>query len=74
VAAQNLLRQATGSVLNASHSCVRYGAHKVEIVTRVNAALASCDRTRNNNLAVELEGLNSATCPLDARGMCLIPR
>jgi hypothetical protein len=74
LAAQNLLRQATGSVLNASNTCIRYGACKDEVVARVNAALASCDRTRINDLAVQLEQLNSASCPLDARGICPIPR
>jgi hypothetical protein len=71
LAAQNLLRQATGAVLNASHSCVAFGACKSDVIARTNAALASCDRGRVNDLAQELERLNSASCPLDSRGICL---
>jgi hypothetical protein len=40
LAAQGLLKQSVGGLLNASNSCIQYGACQADLVARTNAALA----------------------------------
>jgi hypothetical protein len=64
-AASILLRQAVAAILNAANPDVDYSLSVTEIVARVNAALASGDRSSILALAAELDRLNNLGCPLD---------
>ena len=64
-AASILLRQAVAAILNAANPDVDYPLSVAEIVARVNAALASGDRSTILALAAELDRLNNLGCPLD---------
>jgi hypothetical protein len=63
-AKQILLRQAVAALLNAAHPDVSYPETGATVVTDVNAALASGDRTTILNLAGKLDKLNNLGCPL----------
>ncbi len=68
-AAQILLRAATAAVLNAAHEGVGYPYRRFKapfnIVSKVNAALASGDRQRMLELAQTLDAANNLGCPLN---------
>ncbi|MCC6075301.1 hypothetical protein ACFPTX_01620 [Pseudomonas sp. GCM10022188] len=64
-AARILLRAAVASLLNASHPDVDFPLTESEIVSQVNAALASGDRGTILTLASQLDNANNAgDCPL----------
>jgi len=63
-ASQILLRAAVAALLNASNPNVAYPMTTGQIVTAVNAALNSGDRTQITNLATKLDNANNGGCPL----------
>jgi hypothetical protein len=63
--ARILLRAATAAYLNASHLDVSYELSAAQIVSDVNAALASANRATMLSLATQLDELNNAGCPLN---------
>lgn len=63
-ASQILLRAAVAGLLNASNPNVAYPMTTGQIVTAVNAALNSGDRTQITNLAAQLDNANNGGCPL----------
>jgi len=69
-AAQILLRIGTGAYLNALSDCVEYAQSAADVVSDVNAALASCNRSTILGLAATLDFQNNAGCPLDQHGSC----
>jgi hypothetical protein len=64
-AAQNLLRAAIAAVLNAASSDVDYAMSSADIVSAVNAALASGSRDAILGLATQLDMENNRGCTLD---------
>jgi hypothetical protein len=62
---QILLRAAVASLLNSAHSGVSFGMTTAEVISAVNAALASNDATTIIDLATELDDLNNGGCPLN---------
>ncbi|MEX1182151.1 MAG: ice-binding family protein [Gemmatimonadota bacterium] len=60
-----LLRAAVASLLNAAHPDVNFGLTVAEVISKVDAALASDNRQEMLDLAEELDALNNAGCPLD---------
>lgn len=64
-AAQILFRAAVAALLNAAHPDVDYPSTTSEIITSVNAALASNDRDTILALASELDAANNLDCPLN---------
>jgi hypothetical protein len=64
-AAEVLLRQAVAALLNAASPDVDYPLTEAEIITAVNAALATGDRETILALAEELDTFNNLFCPLD---------
>jgi hypothetical protein len=70
-AAQGLVRSAVTAVLDAASDCVQYPACFGDVVTQVDAALASCNRGAMREVTAALEELNHLGCPLDQRGQCL---
>jgi hypothetical protein len=64
-AAKILLRAGVASLLNASSSSVDFGWTTGEVITAVNAALASNSRDTMLALASELDTDNNAGCPLN---------
>jgi hypothetical protein len=65
-AAQILMRAAAAAYLNASKD-IGYPLSTADIISQVNAALASCDRTTILTLASTLDGYNNLGCR-DANG------
>jgi len=63
-AATVLLRAATAAILNASSSGVDYPLTQAQVISQVNAALASNDRDTMLSLASTLDGYNNLGCPL----------
>ncbi len=63
-ASQILLRAAVAALLNASNPNVAYSMTTSQIITAVNAALNSGDRTQITNLATQLDNANNGGCPL----------
>ncbi|MGH2382213.1 MAG: hypothetical protein ACRDG7_13465 [Candidatus Limnocylindria bacterium] len=63
--AKILLRAATASLLNASHPDVSFGQTTSEVISSVNAALASLDRGTMLALAGDLDDANNQGCPLN---------
>ena len=63
-AKQILLRQAVAALLNAAHPDVDYPKTTAEIVSDVNAALASNNRSTILGLATTLDQLNNLGCPI----------
>jgi hypothetical protein len=63
-AARILLRAAVAALLNAAHDNVNYPRTVVEVITAVNAALDSCDRSTMLSLATKLDTDNNLGCPL----------
>jgi hypothetical protein len=64
-AKQILLRAAVAALLNASHPDVSYELTEAQVISQVNAALASTDRSMILALASRLDGYNNAGCPLN---------
>jgi len=64
-AATVLLRAATAAILNASSSGVDYPLTQAQVISQVNAALASNDRDTMLSLASTLDGYNNLGCPLN---------
>jgi hypothetical protein len=65
--AQILFRAAISALLNSSNPSVNYGMTTAQIISAVNAALASLDENQILTLAAQLDGLNNALggCPLN---------
>ncbi len=62
-----LLKEGVAALLNAQNSSVTFPRATAQIITEVNAALATCDRQTARNLGDQLDALNSAGCPLNTR-------
>ena len=62
---RNLLRIATASWLNAAVE-IQFPLKRVELVSKVNAAIASGDASKVTALQSKLDALNNADCPLSA--------
>ena len=60
-----LLRAAVAALLNASHPSISYPLTESQVISQVNAALASNDRSTMLTLATRLDGYNNAGCPLN---------
>ena len=58
-AAQNLFRHAVAALLNAKHPNIDYPLTSSTIISRVNSALASGNKTTIENLKNELDGFNN---------------
>ena len=65
-AAQILLRASVAALLNAADGDIAYPMDVGEVISAVNAALASCNRTCILALATELDMYNNYGCPIDA--------
>jgi hypothetical protein len=63
-AAKTLLRAAVAALLNAAHSGVDYPRTTTQIISDVNAALASNNRSTMLALATALDNDNNGGCPL----------
>ncbi len=63
-AKQILLRQAVAALLNAAHPDVDYPRTSTQLISAVNAALASDDRSTILELASALDADNNLGCPL----------
>jgi hypothetical protein len=61
-AAKILLRAAVAALLNASHPNLQYPLSPQQVVTQVNAALATNNRATMLDLASRLDGYNNAAC------------
>lgn len=64
-AAKILLRAAVAALLNASSSGVDYALTPTQVISQVNAALASNNRDTMLALATRLDGYNNRGCPLN---------
>jgi uncharacterized repeat protein (TIGR01451 family) len=64
-AAANLLKQATGSLLNSAHPGVDFPWSTAQLINDVNAALASKNSSVLLALATDLEKDNTLGCPLN---------
>ncbi|MFL6198946.1 MAG: hypothetical protein ACJ76J_07205 [Thermoanaerobaculia bacterium] len=64
-AAANMLKQATGSLLNSAHSGVDFPWTTAQLISEVNSALASQDINTLLSLAIQLEHDNTLGCPLN---------
>jgi len=64
-AATILLRAATAAILNAASSGVDYPLTEAQVISQVNAALASNNRDTMLSLAGTLDGDNNLGCPLN---------
>ena len=60
-----LLRAATASLLNSAHPAVSFGMSSADVISAVNAALASNDRATMLALAGDLDDANNGGCPLN---------
>jgi hypothetical protein len=63
-AARLLLKAGVTAVLNAADPALNYPLTEAEVISQVNAALASGDRMTMLTLAQELNRLNTGFCPL----------
>jgi hypothetical protein len=63
-AKQILLRAAVAALLNSVDDVVDYSLSGQQVINRVNAALATNNRSRILNLANNLDTRNNAGCPL----------
>jgi len=64
-AAANMLKQATGSLLNAAHAGVDFPWVTAQLISDVNAALASQNASVLLSLASQLDQANNLGCPLN---------
>jgi hypothetical protein len=60
-----LLRAGAAALLNAADSSVNYPLSSAQVVSQVNAALASGDRQTIVDLTVQLDADNNLPCPLN---------
>ena len=67
-AQQILLRAATAGLLNIQHEDVNYPKTAPQLISEVNAALATEDREQILSLAYELDELNNEGCSINAFG------
>ncbi len=63
--ARVLMKQAVAALLNAAHPSILYPLTPAQVISQVNAALASGNRSTMIALAAQLESYNSAGCPLN---------
>jgi hypothetical protein len=63
--ARILMKQAVAALLNAAHPNILYPLTPAQVINRVNAALASGNRSTMIALAAQLESYNTAGCPLN---------
>ena len=63
-AARNLLRAGVAALLNSAHPDVEYPRSTADVISAVNAALASGDRATMLALASQLDADNNLGCPL----------
>ncbi len=66
--AKNLLRQAVAALLNSAHPDINYSMSTSQVISQVNAALASGSRSTMETLKNKLDMFNSLGCPIDAHG------
>lgn len=64
-AAKILLRAAVASLLNAAHPSISSGQTESQVISAVNAALASLNRSTMLTLATSLDTANNQGCPLN---------
>ncbi|HWN40924.1 MAG TPA: hypothetical protein VNW71_01820, partial [Thermoanaerobaculia bacterium] len=64
-AAANMLKQATGSLLNSAHPGVDFPYSTAQLISAVNAALASKNSSVLLGLASDLDDANNLGCPLN---------
>jgi hypothetical protein len=64
-AASNLLKQATGSLLNSAHPGIDFPRQTAQLISDVNAALASLNSNTLLSLAAALDHDNNLPCPLN---------
>jgi hypothetical protein len=64
-AAQNMIKQATGSLLNSAHAGIDFPWQTAQLISDVNAALASKNINTLLSLATALEHDNTLGCPLN---------
>jgi len=62
--AQILLRAAVAALLNAASPVVEFPLSQSDVISQVNAALASGDRQTMLSLASQLDKLNNLGCPM----------
>jgi len=62
--AQILLRAAVAALLNAASPVVEFPLSQSDVISQVNAALASGDRQTMLSLASQLDTLNNLGCPM----------
>jgi hypothetical protein len=67
-AARNLFRHAVAAVLNAAHPLVDYTITSASIITQVNVALASGNKTATETLKDTLDSYNNKGGGIDAHG------
>ena len=63
-AKQNLLRQAVAALLNSTHPDVGYPLTTAQVISSVDTALSSDDRSTILGLASDLDAKNNLGCPL----------
>ena len=63
-ASQILLRAAIAGLLNSTNAGVAYPFTTAQIISSVNTALNSGDRTQITNLATQIDNANNGGCPL----------
>jgi hypothetical protein len=61
---QTLLRAAVAALLNAAHPNVDYPLNEAQIISLVNAALATSSTQDDRELAATLDGYNNLGAPL----------
>jgi hypothetical protein len=66
-AARNLLRAAVAALLNAAHPDVDYPRTTADVISQVNAALASNNRNTMLALASSLDKDNNLGCPINGQ-------
>jgi hypothetical protein len=64
-AARNMLKQATGALLNSAHPGVDFPWQTAQLISDVNAALASQNSDTLLSLATQLDHDNTLGCPLN---------
>jgi hypothetical protein len=65
-----LLRIGVAALLNANSDCVDYDEPAGDVISDVNAKLATCNRGEMLGLASHLDELNNSGCPIDQQGRC----
>jgi len=68
--AEILLRTGTGSLVNALSACVEFPISDAEVISKVNAALATCDKDAIGAEAYLRDQDNNLGCPINQAGVC----